>query len=505
MKRILFSLFVILCFQTGIAQSITGKVIDLKTKESIPYAGIKVSETQNLISNAEGFFTLSEANSNDETILIISYLGYVSRQITVGELKSNNLIVAIEPGIFELDNVDVSNVKPDANSIIAMVKKNMKGNYGNAGQTSKDVLFMREVNTFKPKQLEVEFTKSTGFDKTALKKANADINAFTATLISNPPVQFTDVLADHYTGTVQKDNKKFILTKLDVTKATKLKDENRSTSLEELQKTATDLFLKYLDTTKYYRIKSGLFGSRDTISFRKDFNKNKKKKEKKSNISSSKSRVASFMSENNFTENGKLDFINQSELYQYTYEGAIYSKQNEFVYVLTFKPKKSKAKYVGKLYISETDYAVIRADYNLAEGKTLGGANLKFLLVVKFSENLSKGTLIYKQNTSGEGYHLQYGAMESGQYIYLNRPLKFIELTDEEKYVVAIDLKAEGNSTTKEEFLNISHSDVSQSEFEKVKEDDFNYIKLKRYDPKIWKDYSAIEPLEEMKQFKAAE
>ena len=36
------------------------------------------------------------------------------------------------------------------------------------------------------------------------------------------------------------------------------------------------------------------------------------------------------------------------------------------------------------------------------------------------------------------------------------------------------------------------------------KEEDFKFINLKTYDPKIWKDYSAIEPLEEMKEFKAA-
>jgi hypothetical protein len=30
---------------------------------------------------------------------------------------------------------------------------------------------------------------------------------------------------------------------------------------------------------------------------------------------------------------------------------------------------KSKAKYLGKLYISETDYAVLRTEYTLDEGR----------------------------------------------------------------------------------------------------------------------------------------
>jgi hypothetical protein len=39
--------------------------------------------------------------------------------------------------------------------------------------------------------------------------------------------------------------------------------------------------------------------------------------------------------------------------------------------VLSFKPRKSKAMYVGKLHVSETDYAVLRTDYVLDEGEKL--------------------------------------------------------------------------------------------------------------------------------------
>jgi hypothetical protein len=55
----------------------------------------------------------------------------------------------------------------------------------------------------------------------------------------------------------------------------------------------------------------------------------------------------------------------------------------------------------------------------------------------------------------------------------------------------------------KTEFLNMSRTEISQSAIEKFKEEDFKYINIKSYDPKIWKDYNAIEPLQEMKQFKA--
>ncbi len=503
MKKLFSLLFVFLFFQTATSQSITAKVIDANTGESIPYAGITLSGSQNLISNAEGHFTVSDANSNGDTVLEVSYLGYVSAKLTVAELKSRNNTVSLVPGVFELDNVNVT--QPDPNSIMAQVKSNLKRNYVISGQPSKDKLFYREANSFKPKKLQVEFTKSTGFTKSALKKTNDEMNAFTSALITNPPAEYTDILCNYYNAINTKDGKSYLSSKMDVVKAVKLKDENRSASLEELQKSATNLFLKHLDTTKYYRIKSGLFGSRDTISLRKDFNGSKKKKTKKNNLSSSKSSLGTFLAENNLASNNSLDFVSQLEWYQYTYEGAMYSNENEFVYVLNFKPKKSKGKYVGKLYISETDYAVVRTDYSLAEGKKEGGVNLKFLLGIKFLDNVNKGTLIYKKNVAGTHYRLHYASVESGQYIYLNRPLKFIELADGEKDLLAMDLKVEGNTVSKIEFLNIGDAEITMSEFDNIKEEDFNYAYLKRYDPKIWKDHVAIEPLEEMKQFRAVE
>ena len=51
----------------------------------------------------------------------------------------------------------------------------------------------------------------------------------------------------------------------------------------------------------------------------------------------------------------------------------------------------------------------------------------------------------------------------------------------------------------------MSHSTITPSELQKVTEADFKFMKIKTYDPKIWKDYNAIEPLSEMKRFKTME
>lgn len=500
------SIAILLLFQVSVAQNSKVKIIDFATKESIPYASIMVNNTDHLISNTEGYFTLSEGNSKDDTVLSISYLGYLSQVLTVGQLKKTDFIIALAPSIFELNDLKISNKKPNPYEIMANVKANLNRNYKNDGLPSKDLFFYRKSNNFKPNEIEVEINKSTGFSKQALIKVNTDIQTFSKQLITNPPVEFSDLLGNLYTCSTKKDGKYFSLNKLDVLKATKLDRDGSSFSTEELKKVALNKILQHLDTTKYYRVKSGLFGSRDTISLRKEFNQRKRKnkiKEANPLLSTTKINLNIFLADNNFIYSSRYNFINKPEHYEYYYEGSTYLEANELVYILTFKPKSSKAKYIGKLYISETDFAVLRAEYTLDSGEKLNGFNLKFLLGIKAAENISKGTIMYKKKAEGNGYYLQYATLEKGQYFYVNRPLKFIELTSGEKDVLSLDIKIEGSSNEKTEFLNMSHSMTTESTIDKLTESEFKFINIKSYDPKIWKDYNAIEPLEELKRLQS--
>ena len=503
MKRILIYIFFILfVHQLGFAQDVTGKIIDGTTSETIPYANIQINGSQSLISNADGYFSVPENNNENGSILEISYLGYVTQTITLDQLKSQQNIIRLQPGVFELADVNVSDIKPNPYSIMATVKENLNRNYKREAQSLKEVLFYREEKSFSPTKMDMEITKSTGFTKDNLKLANAEIASFSSKILSYPPKEYTDIFCNYYSNIKTQNDKRVFSSRLDVVKATKLKDEDRSADVDDLQQTATKIALKHLDTTKYYRIKSGLFGLRDSISLQKDFYKRKLNKENKNQAALSKRTLENFISKNNFLQNSKLDFVSQYELYHYEYEGAIYSNENEFVYVLKFKPKKSKAKYTGKLYISETDYGVVRADYALSENKTVKGFNMKFLLGIKSSENLSKGTLIFNRNANGVGYYLRYASKERGVYFYVNRPLKFIEMTNEEKDVLALDIKIEGNTFHKKEIMTISNTEITDNAFVASKEKDFKFIPIKQYDPKLWKGISTIEPLEEMKQFK---
>ncbi|MFV8325213.1 carboxypeptidase-like regulatory domain-containing protein [Flavobacterium sp. ZS1P14] len=500
MTRALFYLsFILLSCQVAIAQNTVVHIIDSKSRESISYASIKTNEKLTSISNAEGYFSISENFKSDDALLTVSHLGYLERKITIGELKDQQYTVFLEPIAFELDPVYISNITPDPYKIIAEVKKNLQINYKSNAVPTKDLIFYRQTHSLKPSKYDAAITKSTGYSKKELQATNADLKAFVSSLRAHPPLEFKDLLGNYYTTTVKQNNKSISIPKLEVLKATMLKNGDQSLDIKQM---AENIFLKHLDTTKYYRFKSGLIGSRDTISLRKSFNE-KKNKIKKTKLSITKSSLTSIIDENSFIESDKLNFVNNPELYDYVYEGKMHYNEDEFVYVLKFSPRKSKAKYVGKLYVSMTDYAVLRCDYNLAEGETVSGFNMKFILGIKTSENISNGTIIYEKKTNDISYHLHYFSMETGQYLYINRPLKLIELTHSEKDVAAFDIKIEGNVINKTEFLNLHRSEITPIAFEKIKEEEFKYISLKRYDPQIWKDFITIEPLEEIKQFRA--
>lgn len=499
MIRKILSCFLVL-FATSVFAQTTAHIVDAASGESIPYATISYG-SEHLISNADGAFTVP-ASVSDDTSLTISFLGYSPRKLSVAELKRNTTI-KMEVGVYELQDVSVT--KPDANTIIAQMRANLKSNYENRPLT-KNRIFMRSGTSFRPEKIDLEVTKSTGFTKKALELTNKEIAAFTSSLKRRPPKSYTDRLFDYHIGNQIVDGKPVRMAKMEMIKAVKLADENNSTDLEVLQETAIRTLLKHIDTTKYYRFKSGWFGSRDTISLRQDQKKKKQKKEvENSRLNAAKGEIMGFFSENSVVQNRKFDFIHAPEDYEYKYEGAVYSDQDDWVYVVSFRPDRRRAKFSGKLYISQSDFAIVRMDYALEEGKKLESFNLKLLLGVKFAQNVSKRTLIYRKDPAGEGYYLHYASEESGMYFYINRPLKFIELTDEDRDVVAFDFKVEGNSLEKTEYLNLSRTPLDQKAFDQLKETEFQYQVLKRYDPNVWKNVGAIEPLQEMKQYQATE
>lgn len=489
------------------SQNIVVTIVDAHSGETIPYANIKIGTTSNTVSNGEGKFTIPATLDSESTHIEVSYIGYKTQKISFEQLEKQQYIIKLVPGIYELSNVDVSNKKEDVATIMAKVNANLNSNYSTDFTPISNKIFLRDQNTFQAKQFNLKIDESSVFSKKQLKEINNDIASYTTRMTKYPPKEFKDFLGVFSVSSAKKNGQIVNSSKLSVLQGTRIIDESRSISIDDLEKTYTNLFLKHLDTTKFYRAKSGWFGSRDTISFSKEFNRkrNKSKKDSKpvpQNLTEARSSIISMQTKTHPIYGMNTNFIRQTDWYKYTLDGAIFTQDYKLVYVIKFEPKKSKAKYEGTLYVSESDYSVVKATYKLAKGKTLGGMNLKWILGIKVFENVSSGTLIFKENTTTKKYYLQYANLEEGQYFYLNRPLKFIELAeDSEIDAVALEIKAEGNMIDKTEYLNLEQKAISETDFENIKETGFKYLNLKQYDPKIWKEFITIEPNQELKQY----
>jgi hypothetical protein len=497
LKKILIIIFLISIKLS--AQNLQIKIIDSNTNQPLPSASISINSKTNIIANEEGFFNLTESQNQDENILAISYLGYVTSKISIKEIKQQNLIIKLEEAIYELDDVTVKSIKLNPDQIMQEVKKRLATNYKTERENSKSLIFSREYSEFKPEKFNFEIDKSTGFTKKQLEVVDQEIRNYINKISNKSFKNYRDILAEYYTSYKIEKTNKTQHQKINVLKATNIKGDESTSSTDDVMNKFSKLVMKHLDSTKYYRVKSGWFGSRDTISFKKD----KKSKKEISNTSQTKNFLQDFFVNQNLS-NDKFDFINQPELYQYTLKGKTYDDENnDIIYILNFTPRKSRAKYTGTLYVSENDYAVIKCNYKLEEGEILEGLNLKLLLGIKFRVNINNGTLLFKKDSETKNYELQYASEDKGLYFYLNRPVKFIEITKGEKDVFSFDIKVEGNSHTKEEVLLISKTENSQNEFNKLTEKDFEYVNIKKYDPSIWKNYISIEPVNAMKQYKA--
>jgi hypothetical protein len=469
------------------SQNITVKLIDKNNGTAIPYANIKTGEYSGVISNEEGFFTIIETQSVNS--ITISCLGYKNKTLSIPDLKSLNFIVRLEESINELNTVYVSNKRPNADSIIARARQNISKNYDT--KLYKHEIFSRETAYMDFDRLDFEIEKASHVKKKNLESANKSMDSLSKAIINSKTKHFKDFKADLFTNDSTNS-------KLKVYKATELIDQKNNLSIEEVQNKAQHIILKYLDTTLTYKLKTGLFKIEDSLSL-KD-NDNTKQSKNEYQVKDLNEQANNILKRSQFYENSMLSKILDAALYEYHFDDVSYFN-NELIYIISYKPKRSKSKYTGKLFIADDTYAITKVNFEFADGKRGEKLNLKLILGVKYIENMRKGTVIFQKDTLNK-YQPQYIKYEEGRYFYVSRPLKFIE-NSPEKNKTSFDFTIEGNIMTKQELLITTSSKINLAVFNKLTEEKtVPYLKLNTYDATIWGQDKTLEPLTEMKEFK---
>lgn len=486
------SLVIVLLFTSFTnAQDFTATILDKSTNAPIPFVAIQTADFKGVISNDEGVFIINMEDVSNNTIEL-SCLGYEPLSLSVKELENSNYTIYMIPAVNELNTVYLTNTRPNVDSIISRVKQNLKLNY--RSDSLSYAIFYRETSTTDFKNLDFEVKKASHFKKRELTEANEKLTQMGQEIIHGNFIHFTDYSGQFH---VLDDEQK----KLQIDKATKILNSNSNISLENIQDNAQNIVLRYLDTTKTYKLKTGLFKIEDSLSL---VDENDKYDDlNKMNVENLRNSTSSVLDKSQLGSNSMLKTLLHTDNYDYTLKNANVIN-GEMIYHIEFNPRRSKANYAGSLYISEDNYAVLKLDYNYAKGKRGEKVNLKLILGIKYIKNIDKGTIIYRK-TDQDYYVPRYIKSESGEYFYLSRPLKFIENSSRGNKT-AFDFKVEGNTLSREELLFSTINPLSTTDFKgMVEEETVTFEELRKYNATIWSGQETLAPSSELKTFDAEE
>ena len=482
-------LFLLCNFSFLSAQQVSVLVRDQTSGSPIPYATIQFEEGKGLITNEEGYFSFNPSIVATDSITI-SCMGYVERTLPTKAFETQQAAIDLQRNTITLNDVSVYANAPNIDSIMTRVRRNIATNYLEIPIEQK--LFHRTSNYVDFDRLLGTLERSTLMSKQQLAAANEELEAFSRQFTSEPIRQYTEFLADRFWSDSSK---------VKITKATYLVDLDKTIDTDELQKKGQEIILKHLDSSKTYKVKTGLFKVEDSLKI--DVEDFEEAEEDKDNWDVSYFRGASneLFKDFRFKEDSFLSKIINPKYYKYVLEDELASYNGKALFVVRFEPRKRKAKYSGKLYINDDDYAIVRTDYSYAEGRQGTKVNLKLLLGVRYHENLHNGTLFFRKDEDLASYVPHYAKSETGQYVYVKRPFKFIENT-KEKNKLKCEFMMEMNFNEKDELIVLESNALDIPAFKAFEEQEkFKVESLQRYDPSIWQEYQVLSPVDDMKTF----
>ncbi len=468
-----------------------GLVLDMKKQTPLPYANIFVLHKDvGVISNEQGQYAIDISGLELTDTLRFQYIGYKTKNVVIGRLvKSPN--VFMKEDIINLSETLIFGDAPDPESIVKKVLKNKDKNY--IKTASKDKTFIRERYISDLDELEFNEKKNdfaelgNGFVQDLQKK------------IPKKSISYMDFLGYLYFSGNKDDSVTF---KVDPVRAVELKDKN----IAEVNEMISVFDNMFQDTKEkeYWKVKSGIFGHKiendkeDTIS-------------KKENLKDDEKRTELFAKRQKYNlRYGTLDdkddweFLYKTGKYVYTLAGGT-TVNGEEVYIIDFKPDGS-GMFTGRMYISLETYALIKADYEYAEGKS--GADFH-LLGVGYTENAFKGSIYFEKK--GDKYVLKYFSKKAGSYASFDRNIVLMKkrkrfLFDKTLNEIKVGINLKVKSEQSIEVLVLNSEIISGKQFADFKQKDkMKIIYVDQFDDRLWKGYSIIEPIEEMRSYKKRE
>lgn len=149
-----------------VLEFITGTIIDGESSEPLPFATIGLKNAgKGTVSNSNGEFGLKFSPENYSDTIIVSYLGYYNREITVQQSLGSNFVIAMRREFISIPEIIIRNQIPQEiinKSLLAIGR-----NYGNtpANMTAfyrEGVLKKNNLQTYSEAILEIYKSAYTG-------------------------------------------------------------------------------------------------------------------------------------------------------------------------------------------------------------------------------------------------------------------------------------------------------------------------------------------------------
>lgn len=472
---------------------IRGVLLDAETNDPLPYANIVIQRmNKGTISNESGEFSLDTTGVLADDSISFQYIGYKTITIPISQLGSNPL-VKMNEDIQNLNKVFVFGSPPNAKDIIKKVIENREKNYAKKLNTSN--VFFRLRNTEDVTHMKLKYKKSTisVLDEAMIQELEDKTPKHTTS--------YTDLLGNILYSPVKVDSVKY---KLDPIKTVSLK-EKEVADMEMIESVFTEVFSGTKED-EYWKLKTGVFGTEMDVTETEDDTASNKKPTRPEN---SRRTNGSFYSIKNairysqLTNEDDWQFLYSPGKYKYELVGGT-NVGPEDVYIIDFTPKGGD--FIGRVYISVETYALIRADYAYAPGKT--GTSIH-LLGIGYEENAFTGSVLFKKVDST--YSLIYCAKRTGELVSVDR--NFSIMKKRERFLIdktlkeiklGLDLVVESDNSF--ELLVLSRKSLSNQGFKSFKQKKYHPITyVDQFDDSLWEGYSIIQPTQKMREYKKRE
>ena len=467
----------------------SGIVLDSDNKTPLLYASIYILNTaRGTVSNELGHFTINISGLNKTDTLGFQYVGYKTRTISLGELEADSVIY-LKGEIINLSEFLVFATEPNAVEIVKNVIKNKKTNYRKT--TSKKQTFIRLRDNLIMDDFSFDYKKSSlaELDRETFDRAGEKIPKNTTS--------YTDFLVNLYFNKDEANDIKF-----DPIKMVSLKEDD----INEPSQLSVVLE-KALDNTKedeYWKVKSGIISKKidnDEMGKGKSSDSLGENTQRLSFYTSSVKEQLQF---SQMEDKDQWEFLYSTSKYNYTIGGGT-RVNGEDVYIIDFTPKKNGL-FMGRIFISVSTYALIRADYEYAPDKI--GLDFK-LLGMGYTEKSFKGSIYFEKKE--DNYVLKYFSRKIGTYLTIDRNLalqkkKSRTLFDKKVEEIKVGLIIKSDVEESLELLVIEDNKISDQQYTDFNQPDIiKPISVKQFNDNLWKDYDIIEPTEQMKDYKKHE